>query len=214
MQHPDTRILIFARAPEAGKTKTRLIPALGTQGAAELHRRMTLQLVTSISNAHIATIELLCYPDTRHEFFMQLHQQFGINLNTQHGRNLGERMSTALSNSLHQCQHTLIIGTDAPAITPAYLQTAIEKLKSGYEVVLGPAVDGGYVLIGMSQHHATLFENIDWGTKHVLAQTLERINQNNLSHHTLETLWDVDTPDDMAKLRNDTRFTDLLNNPK
>ena len=211
MLYPDTKIIIFAKAPEAGKTKTRLIPALGAEGAAELHKRMSQHIIDKMLASNLAPVELQCYPNSQHEFFLRLLDKHCIELHRQQGDDLGERMSNAMMKALTNYKHAIIIGTDAPALSETYLKSAIEQLKSGVDVVIGPAEDGGYVLIGLSRHNPDIFENIDWGTEQVLDQTLDRINKSKLGLHTLDVLWDVDTPNDLWKLRNHNQLSFLLN---
>jgi uncharacterized protein len=212
MLYPDAKIMIFAKAPEAGQSKTRLIPAMGEEGAAELHKRMAQYIINNMLTAGIADIELHCYPDCQHAFFLHQPALHNIALHKQQGRHLGERMANAMMKALTQSRYAIIIGTDAPCLTPGYLLTAFEKLKSGTDVVIGPAEDGGYVLIGLSQYNPLLFENIDWGSEHVLQQTLGRIKKSNMSLHILDMKWDVDTVNDLSKLRNNNQLSFLLNN--
>jgi len=211
MQYPGGKLIIFARAPEPGQVKTRLIPALGQQGAADFYRRMAQSIINSMLDAQLCDVAVECLPDSRHGFFMDLLNSRCVELNRQTGSDLGERMAGALRTALGQYQHAIIIGTDAPCLQPAYIQAAMEKLVSGVDVVIGPAEDGGYVLIGMSQLQPGLFTDIDWGTDQVLSQTLEKAEQLGLSVYQLPTLWDVDMPDDLHRVEQDPKLKSLLN---
>jgi len=211
MQYPGGKLIIFARAPEPGQVKTRLVPALGRQGAADLYRRMAQSIINSMLDAQLCDVAIECLPDSRHGFFMDLLNTRCVELNRQTGNDLGERMAGALQTALHQYQHAIIIGTDAPCLQPAYIQVAMEKLVSGIDVVIGPAEDGGYVLIGMSQLQPELFTDIDWGTDQVLRQTLDKTEQLGLSVHLLPALWDVDVPDDLHRIEQDPKLKSLLN---
>jgi rSAM/selenodomain-associated transferase 1 len=112
-------------------------------------------------------------------------------------------MLHAISCSLAQesIEFVVLIGTDCPALNPAYVECAFEALQEGVEVVLGPAEDGGYVLVGMRQPVPEMFSNISWGSGAVLEETVQRLQQLGLSYRLLETLWDVDTVDDLPRLR-------------
>jgi rSAM/selenodomain-associated transferase 1 len=210
MLFPQARLIIFCRAPVAGQSKTRLIPALGEQGAAELHRRMSQHVIHMALQSNLAEVELQCYPDSRHPFFMQLLEQQCIELNKQQGNDLGERMAHALQNALAHHPFAMIIGTDAPAIDADYLCEACEQLAAGTEVVLGPAEDGGYVMIGLSRFEPALFSGIDWGSEKVYAQTLKRVAQSGMSLHEMDYRWDVDNPSDLVKIQQTAGFSCLL----
>ncbi|MCW9015277.1 MAG: TIGR04282 family arsenosugar biosynthesis glycosyltransferase [Gammaproteobacteria bacterium] len=200
MRYPDTKLMLFAKTPEPGKTKTRLIPALGKEAAAELHTRMIRHTATTAFAAQFSNIEIQCYPHSRHAVFMDILDQQCVELNKQTGDDLGERMANAFNSALAEFDFAIITGTDAPAISSEYLTAAIDQLKAGTEVVLGPAEDGGYVLIGLSRFNASIFTDIDWGTDQVLQQTLQRIEESGMSVSQLPMLWDVDRAEDLSKL--------------
>jgi rSAM/selenodomain-associated transferase 1 len=178
-------IIVFARAPVAGEVKTRLIPRLGALRAARLHLELTLQALRTARAARCGPVEL--HLTRRHSRFK------GAKL--QRGRDLGERMQRALSRS----RHAILIGADCPALTPADLRRAARWLRGGYEAVLAPAEDGGYALIGLRRSESRLFEGIDWGGPRVYADTVQRLA--GLRWRALRTLWDVDRPEDLERLR-------------
>ena len=210
MLFPEGKLIIFTKAPVAGESKTRLIPALGKQGAAKLQRRMSHHVIGMAMQAELAEVELQCFPDSSHEFFLELLDKQCIELNRQQGKNLGERMANAIRNALSQHRYAIVIGTDAPVIDADYLKAAFQQLAQGTGVVLGPAEDGGYVLIGLSTFEPRLFENIDWGTEQVLQQTLDRIKQTGLSLYQMPVQWDVDNPEDLLKIQKTQKLTYLL----
>ncbi len=212
MKHTDVKLIIFAKAPEAGKVKTRLIPALGAQAAAELHQRMTRHIIDRMQQAQLCDIEVQCYPNSQHTFFKNLLIDYCIELNRQKGSDLGERMLNAFKSAFNHYKHVVIIGTDVPAIDYQYIADAIECLKSGIDGVIGPANDGGYVLIGLNSVNAELFKGIDWGTSEVLAQTMLRAEKAHLSIQKLKSLWDVDLPADLNHISDQTEFSHLLEN--
>ncbi len=194
-------ILVFARAPVAGKVKTRLIPALGAKGAAALHRRLTRQALTAAVESKLGAVILFCAPDTRHSFFRRLKSEFGVPLRSQQGIDLGERMHHAMAFALSRHRAALLIGSDCAEIDPAYLHRAAARLNSGdASIVLGPAMDGGYVLIGASRLDCRLFHRVPWGTGRVLAVTRSRLRELGWRWDELATLGDVDRPEDLARL--------------
>ena len=194
-------ILIFARAPVPGKVKTRLTPALSAEGAAALHRKLTRRAVATAAAAGLGDVILYCAPDTRHAFFRQLKREFRISLRSQKGEDLGERMHHAMSFALKRFPAAILIGSDCAEIDPAYLQQAAAELKSDTaSVVLGPAADGGYVLIAATRNDAKLFADVPWGTSGVMAATRARLNDLGWRCSELATLQDVDRPEDLARL--------------
>ncbi len=193
-RHPDTLIQIFARAPEPGKVKTRLIPALGERGAAELQLRLLRRTVAMAAASRLAPVQLWCASSVDHPVFVET----GLPRQRQRGADLGARMAHALAVGLRTAQRVVLIGSDCPVMDVAYLHAAIEAL-SDREAVLGPAEDGGYVLIGL-RRRADLFTGVDWGSERVLAQTRERLAAAGLGWQELATLWDVDRPADLMRL--------------
>lgn len=185
----------------AGKVKTRLIPALGAKGAAELHRRLTRQALSTALRSSLGSVTLFCLPDTRHPFFRRLRKELDISLRSQRGADLGERMHHALRFALTRCDSALIIGSDCPGINEAYLRQAAASLISGDDpVVLGPARDGGYVLIGASQLDPHIFHAVPWGTGQVLEVTRARLRGLGWRWRELAPMEDIDRPEDLARL--------------
>lgn len=196
MQFPGYRILIFARAPVPGACKTRLIPALGEAGAARLCSVLTRRLLVMLREAAVAPVVLCCTPDDRHPLFVESQETCW----TQKGHDLGERMFHAARRALAESGRVLLVGTDCPALSESYLVDAFEALERA-DVVLGPAEDGGYVLLGLRRVDRELFRGIGWGTASVLEQTLERVASLGWCHELLEPLWDLDRPEDLERLR-------------
>ncbi len=195
---PDTRILIFARAPLAGEVKTRLIPALGKEGAARLQARLLEQILGMALESRLAPVQLWCTPDTTHPVFQKAELD-GVSLHTQQGDDLGRRMQHALDAALQESTRAVLIGTDCPAMNPDYLSSAIEALRN-HDVVLGPAEDGGYVLIGTHRPGIDIYKGVEWGTHRVLQQTRALLRQARIGWQELATLWDVDRPEDLTRL--------------
>lgn len=195
---PDARLLIFAKAPVSGHVKTRLIPRLDAETAAQLQRLMTIQVVQTATASEICPVELWCYPDTSHDFFQELQQHYPITLYQQQGKDLGEKMFNAASNALQRSNRTVIIGSDCLQYTPRHLLQAFESLAGpDINAVLTPAQDGGYVLIGMNHVDKQLFEDIAWGSVDVLEQTRKVLRRLGWRWQELPCLQDIDVESDL-----------------
>jgi rSAM/selenodomain-associated transferase 1 len=199
--NPDLAILVFAKAPVAGAAKTRLIPLLGAEGAAELQGRLLRHALATARGAAPAQLELWCAPDTRHPALVTAAGDAGATLQVQCSGNLGERMAQAFTRSLAHARYAICIGTDCPALTVKHLDNAASALREGHDAVLSPAEDGGYTLIGLSRNEPRLFEGIAWSSDQVMAQTRERLRDCGLRWQELDTLWDVDRPEDWLRLQ-------------
>jgi rSAM/selenodomain-associated transferase 1 len=191
-------IAILAKAPLPGFAKTRLIPTLGESGAATLQARLTERAVATALAADTGPVTLWAAPDQRHPSFAQLAERFDIALARQHDGDLGARMLAALAAADGPA---LVIGTDCPALTAGHLRAAADVLRAGTDAVLIPAEDGGYVLIGARAPHPALFHAMAWGTASVMAETRHRLVALGLSWREPATLWDVDLPADLERLR-------------
>lgn len=198
MRYPQGRIIVFAKAPEPGAVKTRLIPALGAEGAARLSARLIRDTLDRAGGCALAPVELHVSPDTAHPFFRSLADC--PPLRAQQGADLGERMQAALAAALTGAGFAVLIGTDCPVLDCAYLEQACAALAGGRDAVLGPADDGGYVLIGLRRADARLFAGVDWGSTRVLAQTRARLAALGWDGLELPTLWDLDRPADLDRL--------------
>lgn len=195
------QLAILAKAPIAGLAKTRLIPALGAAGAARLQRQFTCRAVQTARAAGLGAVTLWCAPDRHQRFFRALaRRQPGLICLGQPEGDLGARMFSAFQ---WHCANgpTLLIGTDCPALQPAHLRAAAQALLSGSDAVFHPAEDGGYALIGLRQPQPALFEQMRWSTAEVMQASRERAAAQGLSLVELETLWDVDLPEDLPRLR-------------
>jgi rSAM/selenodomain-associated transferase 1 len=195
-----TAVLVFARAPVNGQCKTRLIPALGQDGATALHAAMIRHTLMTAARAGIGPVELWCTPSPDHPFFIDCRKQQSFTLHQQHGQDLGARMANAMEHALHHYQQVILIGTDCPTLNENYLRLAQQQLEAGCDAVIGPAVDGGYILIALRRTEPALFEAIDWGTDVVLHQTRQRLSRLNYHWQELAALRDIDEPDDLRNL--------------
>ena len=189
-----TRILVFAKAPVAGRVKTRLIPALGAEGAARLAREMLDRTISEALATGLPT-ELCGDPDAT-----SWHApRAGLALTAQGEGNLGRRLARAAQRVLSE-EPMLLIGADCPELGRDRLANAAGLLAQ-HDAVLHPARDGGYVLLGLRRFDPSLFEAIEWSTAAVAAQTVARIEALGWSLHVGETLRDVDEPEDLLHSR-------------
>jgi len=192
-----SKLIIFAKAPIPGTVKTRLQPTVSQEDAATLQTyfiQHTLKLATAVKTVDL---ELRCAPDCSHPFFQQCARQFDITMKPQKGKDLGERMANALQEALVNYQQVIVIGTDCPELTQEYLMKAFARLNQGAMAVIGPASDGGYVLLGLRRYAAALFTNINWGSNQVLFETRQKLQQLGWQCDELNTLRDIDTPVDL-----------------
>lgn len=193
-------VIVFAKAPVPGEVKTRLLPALDAEHAAMLHAALTERALMTALDSNADAIELCCAPDDSHSFFQSSAEDFEINLSLQGEGDLGERMLRVLDRALEEYAQAIIIGADCPALSAKHINAAAAAL-TDHDSVLTPAEDGGYALIGAKRTHTKMFDAIDWGTGVVLAQQRRNLAACALSWHEMETLWDVDRPDDLARLQ-------------
>lgn len=196
---PACAIIVMAKAPVAGFAKTRLIPALGEHGAAQLARRLLDHAVAQAVAADCGPVQLWCTPDVTHEAFVHLARQHRITLTPQGDGDLGARMARALAHGLGCCERAVLIGTDTPALNAAYLREAADALRE-HDAVFGPALDGGYTLVGLRRAAPALFERMTWSTPQVMQLTRDRLATLGLRHAELATLADIDEPADLIHL--------------
>jgi uncharacterized protein len=193
-------IAVFARAPVAGSVKTRLVPLLGAEGAARLQEALVERALATACASRLGPVELWCAPDETHPFFARCAARFGVTLRRQQGADLGARMGDAFERSLAQHRALVLIGADCPALEPRDLQAAARALDR-HDAVFVPAEDGGYVLVGLARTHAPLFEGVAWGGPAVMDETRARLAASGLAWTALPALWDVDRPEDYARLQ-------------
>jgi len=192
------RIAILAKAPVPGLAKTRLAPAIGAHGAAALQARLIMRAVASACAAQCGPVTLWAAPDASHSVFQDLAARLPLTLACQPDGDLGARIHAACVAARGP---VLIIGTDAPALTPDHLRDAAQALRGGGDAVVIPAEDGGYVLIGLARPTPSLFTGMIWSTSEVMADTRRRIAAARLAALELAPLWDVDRPEDLTRLR-------------
>jgi uncharacterized protein len=195
---PKDCLIIFTRYPEAGKVKTRLIPALGAAGAAALHQRMvehTLEKARALRQGKKLAIEVWFTGGS----IAQMQDWLGTDVayQPQPVGDLGDRIASAFKSAFSKgYDAAVIVGTDCPDLNFTLLEKSFGILQQ-HELVLGPAIDGGYYLVGLRRFVPELFEGIAWSTQAVLGQTLAIAQQLNLAPVLLDCLSDVDLPQDL-----------------
>lgn len=196
---PACVILVFARAPSPGRAKTRLVPRLGEWRAARLQAKLTLRALATAQRAACGPVELHGSPRAMHGFFRYCRRRFSIDVRAQRGRDLGERMHAALSGALRSYRAAILIGSDCPGLERRDLRRTARLLRGACDVVLGPAEDGGYVLIAARRVTPALFEGVPWGSSSVCGDTAIRLAAAGYRWRALRTLWDVDRPQDVER---------------
>ena len=205
----NTALIIFAKAPVAGQAKTRLMPALGAEGAARLAQQLLMHAVQQAAQVPWAALELCVSPDTSHPAFAQAQNRARekvkdtvsgrLTLSLQGDGDLGQRMHRALLRGLSRHAAVLLMGTDAPGLNATVLQEAAQALMTR-DAVFVPALDGGYALVGLRRPAPELFEGMVWSTPEVMAHTRQRARQAGLQWAELPALADIDEPADLVHL--------------
>jgi rSAM/selenodomain-associated transferase 1 len=191
-------IAVFARAPDPGHAKTRLIPRLGAAGAARLQEQLIERALARARAVPDARVTLWTTGQDANDFMPRAAAAAGAALRHQHGKDLGERMSNAVSETLAGSGAMLLIGTDCPAQRSEDLVDAAAALETA-DAVVQPAEDGGYVLLGLRRPLHELFEGIVWGSASVLAATRARALEHNMRLVELPMCWDLDRTDDLDR---------------
>ncbi len=193
-------LAIMAKAPVPGLAKTRLAPLLGKAGAARAQRGFILRTVATARAAALGSVTLWCAPDSGHRLFVLMRQRLDMHVRDQPGGDLGQRMLTAMQIHFEANPDLpwIVIGTDAPVLTPGMLQQAADALDSSDAVVV-PAEDGGYVLLGLRRPLPDVFRDVPWSTAEVMQVTRERLREGGWRWQELPMLWDVDEPADWLR---------------
>ena len=219
----DNHLIIFIKYPEPGKVKTRLSKGIGKENAAMLYKLFVETLLKRISynrhcsehknsvNSHYETTIFFSPEDKNNEIKDWLGQKCHDKFSPQHGNDLGERISNAfrqISNS--GAKKAIIIGSDTPALDKETILRAFDLLNHN-DTVIGPTMDGGYFLLGLSFITDTfkndksweIFTNINWSTENVFRQTIKSIKRCGLTHKLLSEYYDIDTLPDLSRLKHD-----------
>lgn len=187
-------LLLFAKAPIAGKVKTRLQSDCSAEEASEVAKVLLEESIIKATQSWPGRVYLSVALDIEHDFLQLMLKRYAIELVSQSPGDLGEKMHCAFDSFGYPAA---IMGCDAPHISSDCLSRAYESLSKG-DPVLGPSDDGGYYFIGLVEPQKALFVNIDWGTSSVLSSTLEIAKQNNVKFELLEPLNDVDEWEDLV----------------
>lgn len=188
----------FAKFPEPGKVKTRLAKDIGPGAAAAFYRRITEYVLKRTSPLDSGYLRIVFYtPDAMRQRFEEwLRSEV---MRPQRGTDVGERMANALEEMFEMgAKKAIVVGADIPGLHRGIIDRAFGALDSA-DIVVGPALDGGYYLIGMKSTHPEIFLNIDWGTGEVFSKTVFNIKKMGLHYCTVESLFDVDSLDDFKK---------------
>jgi rSAM/selenodomain-associated transferase 1 len=196
-----THIIIFAKAPRPGFAKTRLIPAIGAEGAAELAQQMLLHTLHEAVAADIGSVELCVTPSIHDAAWNGIRLPTGIEISDQGEGDLGARLSRASERALAHGGSALLVGTDCVEISADLLREASKSLLE-HEAIIHCTADGGYALLGIRQFNPFLFGNMPWSTDAVASTTLGRLGQLGWSVHVGQMLHDVDEPQDLKYLPN------------
>jgi rSAM/selenodomain-associated transferase 1 len=207
-EYPSAALVIFAKAPVPGLVKTRLCPALTEDEAATLHGSFVLDTLER-TKAAVAKFKLpldrflACAPSSTHAFFRIMEARHGVTLLDQQGEDLGARMQQVFDTLFSRGYRRIcIVGTDVPSLPLTHYRDAIESL-TRHDLVIGPARDGGYYLIGMTKPLPDLFTDIPWSTDQVMALTQQRADAAGLKTAVLPAWSDVDNLDDLQALIED-----------
>jgi uncharacterized protein len=194
-------VAIMAKAPRAGEVKTRLCPPLSLSDAAELYRRFLLDKIEQVTTLRAASLAIAYTPAEARAFFEEVAP--GFVLVQQRGADLGDRLANSLGELLNRGHHgAMAIDSDTPTLPVGFLQQAVDLVTTpGIDVVLGPTQDGGYYLIGLRAMHHELFEAMAWSTNAVLPETIRRADAKGLRVACLPPWYDIDTPEDLGRLR-------------
>ncbi|MCH8949219.1 MAG: TIGR04282 family arsenosugar biosynthesis glycosyltransferase [Chloroflexi bacterium] len=193
-------VIVMARAPRLGEGKTRLRPALSDEACLRLQQAFLNDAVQVALEADLGPVYLAVTPASAAGWATAEFAGRAI-IVPQEGNGLGERMLAALQR-VESAGHAplVMIGTDAPLLQPSHLRAAVRELDT-LDLCLGPSADGGYYLLACRTPQPRLFEGVDWGTSAVLASTLRHAKAAGLRVSLLDTLYDVDTPEDLQRLR-------------
>ena len=192
-------ILVFTRAPVPGRVKRRLVPILGAQGAADLHRFLLGRVLRAAAAA--GGPAQLWATEAGDPFLRLAAWAHGMPLRQQPEGDLGARMAAALAHATATRGGAVLVGSDFVDVTADELRAAREALAAGEDAVFTPTADGGYRLVGLRRPGREPFEGVEWGGERVMTQTRTRLRTLGWSWRELSPGWDVDRPEDLARLR-------------
>jgi rSAM/selenodomain-associated transferase 1 len=193
------QIIVFAKEPEPGRVKTRLTPPLVSEAAVGLYKAFVTDVLAQVCAVGPEVRKTLCVAGEPGDFLQRCAGD-SFDIQVQQGAELGARMAHALAGALRESDSVVLVGTDAPSLPPALLGEAFERLEAGSELVLGPAIDGGYYLVGVREQVPDVFAAITWSSSQVMTQTLLRARKARTQVALLPFWYDVDTVEDLRWL--------------
>ncbi len=196
----EPELILFAKTPVAGRVKTRMIPDLGEQGAANLAAALVAESVRRSVDSWPGPVSLCVWPDSRHECFETIHRRYGVTASLQSQGDLGAKMFAALDEAHQRGVAAAVMGCDVPHCPAETHRTAHAFLSQG-RAIIGPSFDGGYYLIGITPPDRRCFERIAWGGSKVFDTTLKRAARAGIDLIVLQQLNDIDTMADLETLR-------------
>ena len=201
MPYPDACIIVFLKAPVEGQVKTRLSTDIGAPIATRLYRYMAHHCIATAVESELCPVQLWSGSTPAHEFYDDLQQQYSVPLYPQQGDDLGQRMFHALSTALESYRYAVIVGTDCPELTRNDFERALHRLQEGDDAVIAPALDGGYVMLGLGKIDAELFQDIHWSSTSVYVDTKSRLDQLGYHYTVLPAHRDIDQLADVLDLQ-------------
>jgi len=207
-QYARGTVALYAKTPVLGQVKTRMQAVLGLEGALSLHKALIRYVFRNLEEAclcpmqlWIAQSEAFSKPNVSHdEYFLSFCNKKDIYF--QNGMDLGAKMAFTARQVLKGSDYVVLVGSDCASVDAAYLEQALRALESGEQIVIGPAEDGGYVLLGLRIVPDCLFAEVPWGESEVMSITRKNLTAAGLSWFELEPRWDVDRPQDLPRLAN------------
>ena len=188
-------VIVFIKNPELGKVKTRLAASVGDEKALEIYLKLTAHTRDVLSQLNDVRVYVYYSQTINHEDDWSDH---GFIKRLQKGKTLGDRMDFGFSEVLDECEKAIIIGSDCAQLQASHIEKAINVLKTT-DLVLGPTFDGGYYLLGMRNLYNFVFENIPWSTEVVYDMTIQKAEEHEVSHTSIDKLSDIDYIEDWEK---------------
>jgi len=196
--HSKRSLVLFSKAPVPGKVKTRLAAHISNKKAALLQEAFIADTLATLKTIENVDLFVACHPGSSHPFFLNLAAKFNLHLLDQCGAGLGDRIKHVLGR-LKKYEQVVIIGSDSPTLGADKIRAAFEKLDK-HRLVIGPSLDGGYYLIGLSGQIPPLFDGVNWGSETVFKETMDMAERAGLSTAVLDSWYDVDTINELRYL--------------
>jgi rSAM/selenodomain-associated transferase 1 len=191
-QYAGGKLLVFAKNPVLQHVKTRLAADIGDAAALDVYKKLLEKTLKTVVSDKLLPVELWLDNDQQNDWLQGLVDRFTLPVQQQSGSDLGERMADAICRTLKEAEFCILIGADCPLLDIDYLTVACTALQGETDIVIGPAEDGGYVLIGMKSFKPELFASIAWSTESVMQQTRRIMEQHEWQFEELSVLWDID----------------------